>query len=78
MPEISAADNIGALLTKYPFLIEPLLKKGLHCVGCSLRGQETLSQGLTTHGFTKSQIQETITELNILVRKVIPEQEKTA
>ena len=68
MLNITAEDNLNSLLTEYPFLAEPLLERGLHCVGCGLKDQDTLGQGLSVHGFNEDQIKDVVTELNLIAK----------
>lgn len=48
---LSAETSIDELITLYPEAKEILAKYGLHCVGCSFRGEDTLRQGVAAHGF---------------------------
>lgn len=66
--------TIGDAISQYPFIIEPLLDEGIHCVGCGASYYETLEEGLKGHGRAPAQIDKIIQKLN----KAIPKEKGTS
>jgi len=49
-----------------PELVETLLEKGMHCIGCPMSTQETLEQGALAHGLDPDEF---VKELNEVLKK---------
>ena len=64
MKKITKNTNIMEATEINPNAFEILMEAGLGCVGCSLATEETLEQGLMSHGMGKKEIEEVINELN--------------
>lgn len=47
-------------------LVEPLLNKGMHCIGCPMSQMETIEQGALAHGLNPDKLVE---ELNIKLQE---------
>jgi hydroxylamine reductase len=62
--EITRQTNIAEAMNINPFAEEILMEAGLGCIGCMFSQAENLEQGLMTHGFGESEIDEIIKELN--------------
>lgn len=61
--------RIDEIVNKYPQSVDVLLNYGLHCIGCSLAGWETIEQGAQVHGFNKKTIDHMLKELNEYVKE---------
>ena len=61
---VSKDTKIMELLTMDPNMEAILLREGLHCVGCSAAGQETIGEAAVVHDMTESQIEDLIGRLN--------------
>lgn len=55
-----------AELMKYPEAVEILMKKGFHCMGCSMAGFETIEQGALMHGIKPKEL---VDEINNKISK---------
>lgn len=53
--------SFAELVKNHPELIEVLLDKGMHCIGCPMSQMETLEQGAVAHGLDADKLVE---ELN--------------
>jgi iron-sulfur cluster assembly accessory protein len=49
---------------KSPLLTEIMLEFGIHCVGCGASSFETLEQGVLGHGYSETDLNKLITDLN--------------
>lgn len=47
-----------------------LAEYGLHCVGCSQNGLETLQEGCRGHGFEEEEIDELVADLNEMIEQM--------
>ena len=66
--EISKDILILDLVETYPTLASVLVEKyNFHCIGCMAAGMETLEEGATVHGMTKTEITKMIKHLKSLV-----------
>ncbi|MFH1172579.1 MAG: DUF1858 domain-containing protein [Nanoarchaeota archaeon] len=65
--KINEKMTIGEVVEKYPKTAEVMLKYGLHCVGCSVAGFETIEQGAKRHGMDDKEIEKMILEMNEVV-----------
>jgi hypothetical protein len=54
---------IMELVSLYPETVPMLVGEGIHCVGCSMAGMETLEQGLKGHGKTDEEINDIINRM---------------
>lgn len=66
MEKITKNIIIQELLEKYPDSIEILMMYGMQCVGCRLAGQETLEEGMKSHGI-EHELDEILKDLNSLI-----------
>lgn len=64
---IGRETTVGDILARYPYLSEPLLSYGIHCVGCHVNTMDTLEQGAREFGLSAEQIDQMVEELNELV-----------
>lgn len=55
--------NFRELLEKYPESAGILFQEGMHCIGCSMAGFETLEQGALAHGLDPDKIVEKMNKL---------------
>jgi iron-sulfur cluster assembly accessory protein len=55
---------IGEIIQKYPQAADIFVKYGLHCIGCSMIGWETLEQGCQAHGLDNKSISKMVEEAN--------------
>jgi len=58
--------TFSKILSLAPELAEPLLKKGMHCIGCPMAAQETLEQGAIAHDLDPDKL---VKELNKIINK---------
>lgn len=56
--------QIDYVIRNYPLSTEIFLAYGLHCIGCSLAGWETIEQGAKVHGFDNKMLNEMIKDVN--------------
>lgn len=61
--------TIGKILEKYPNAAEIMFKNGLHCVGCHIAANETLEQGIISHGGSEEMVGKIVSEINDLIKK---------
>lgn len=61
--------TLGEVVGKYPKAIGPMLKRGMHCVGCHVAAFETVEQGAKAHGMGDKEIGEMLKEMNKAVSK---------
>lgn len=54
------------LMLKYPKAAEILMKRGMHCFGCSMSANETIEQGAIMHGWNPDKL---VKELNMKIKK---------
>lgn len=59
--------KLGDVAVKYPQTMEVFFKYGLHCVGCSGASFETIEEGATVHGMTKSETERLLKKLNEVI-----------
>ena len=59
--KIKKTMTFSQIIKKYPKAEEILIKQGMHCIGCPMAKQETLSQGAIAHGINPDKL---IEELN--------------
>lgn len=64
LPKITKRMTISEILDVQPEAMEVLLNAGLHCIGCGASSFEALEDGMRIHGFTDSEIDDIITQLN--------------
>lgn len=63
---IKKEQTILELIQQHPEVIEYLMQKGFHCIGCGAAAFETIEQGAIVHGMNPDQL---IKELNEFVKK---------
>ena len=69
MAKITKDLTLGEVVSKYPKAVEPMLKRGMHCVGCHVAAFETVEQGAKAHGMNEKEIKEMLKEMNKAVEK---------
>ena len=62
--EITKDTSLAEIIYINPNAAELLFDIGLHCIGCSMSGMETLEEGCLAHGMSKKEINELIKRLN--------------
>jgi hybrid cluster-associated redox disulfide protein len=58
--------TLEELSLKYPKLVNVLLEKGMHCIGCHMASFETIEQGAIAHGLNPDAL---VKELNSKLNK---------
>ncbi len=48
--KITKKMTFAELIKLDPSLVEPLLNRGMHCIGCPMSQMETIEQGALAHG----------------------------
>lgn len=73
MAKITKDTTISDILVKNPknatLLTEIMMDFGINCVGCGASSFETLEQGVLGHGFSESQLDKLLKDLNEVVDK---------
>ena len=64
--KITKKTKISEVLKENPEAFKILLELGIGCIGCPMMQLETIEQGLTTHGFSETEISEIIEKMNNL------------
>lgn len=64
--KITKTMTISEVVSKYPETMPVLMKYGMYCVGCPMAVQESLEDGLSSHGINIDKI---IDELNRKIKK---------
>ncbi len=62
--QFTGHETIAEILEKMPEAQDILITHGLQCAGCYLGAYETLEQGAAGHGFTDTEIQAILTDIN--------------
>jgi|GEM_PF-240587 len=70
--DMAVADILALCPEATPILAE----YGLHCVGCSANGLETMEVGCKSHGFSDEEIGELVDDINLLIERQ-PDRPKT-
>ena len=65
MGKIKKEMTFEEIMKEYPETIEILFEHGMHCIGCSMAGMETLEQGAMAHGLDVDNI---IKEMNAKIK----------
>lgn len=60
---------LGDLVQGFPEAAMLLVKKGLHCIGCSMSAWETIEQGCRAHGMKDKEIESLVKEMNRIAAK---------
>ena len=63
---IKKSMKFSVIIKKYPEVIEILLEKGMHCIGCPMSIQETLGKGAIAHGLDADKL---VKEINNRLNK---------
>jgi len=66
---ITKHTHINEILEKYPEAAVILTGYGLHCVGCSFSGFDTLEGAIKIHGMDKETFEMMLKDLNTIVLK---------
>jgi hybrid cluster-associated redox disulfide protein len=61
--------QLGELVSRYPDVVQVMLKHGLHCVGCQMAAWETIEQGAKGHGMDDKQLDRMLKEMNDALKK---------
>jgi hybrid cluster-associated redox disulfide protein len=56
MAKITKKIKFDVLMEKHPEVIEILMDKGMHCIGCPMSQMESLEQGCLSHGLDPDKI----------------------
>jgi hybrid cluster-associated redox disulfide protein len=64
MPKITKKIKLMDLMYKHPEALEPIMKAGLHCMGCHAAAFETLEDGAKAHGLSDKEIDALVEEIN--------------
>ena len=67
---------IGEAVAKHPETAMVLMKHGMHCVGCHVAAHESIEQGCKGHGMDDEEIDQTIKEMNEVIKKPEEKEEK--
>jgi len=59
--KITKSMTFTKILEVAPELVEALLERGMHCIGCPMSTEETLEQGAQAHGIDPDEL---VKELN--------------
>lgn len=62
--------QINDIINNYPDLIPLLMGYGLHCVGCSFSGHDTLESGAKIHGMSDEDIEFIVSDCNELLEEL--------
>lgn len=62
--------KIDKIIENYPDVIPLLMGYGLHCVGCSFSGHDTLESGSKLHGMSDEDIQMMVKDCNELLEEL--------
>lgn len=66
MKKITKKMTFAELIELDPELVEPLLERGMHCIGCPMSQMETIEQGAISHGINPDKL---VDELNKKLEK---------
>ena len=66
--KITKNTTLGEVVSKHPQAVEPMLKRGMHCVGCHVAAFETVEQGAKAHGMKDKEIEEMLKEMNSKIK----------
>ncbi|HBX50829.1 MAG: hypothetical protein A2275_14235 [Bacteroidetes bacterium RIFOXYA12_FULL_35_11] len=69
MREIDKKITIKELIEQYPFFIEYLLKRGIHCIRCGEPVEDMLEDSFKEKGFGEAGIEFLIKEMNNIVKE---------
>ena len=64
--KIRKSMSFGEIIGKYPEVVEILMNKGMHCIGCAMSSYESLEQGALMHGLNPDKL---VNELNDKIKK---------
>ena len=59
--KITKKMSFAEIMEKHPEVIEILMNKGMHCIGCQMAQMESLEDGAKAHGLDADEI---VKELN--------------
>ncbi len=67
---------IGDVIAAYPEAVDIMLRHGFHCIGCSVSPYEPIGAGAMSHGFSESQVDQLMEEINTTVGNLSPLSER--
>ncbi len=59
---------IKEVVEKYPDSINIFLEYGILCFSCPVASQETIENGLKSHGFSEKEIEEIVEKINATIK----------
>ena len=59
--KITKTMSFAEIIQKHPEVVETLMDKGMHCIGCPMAQMESLEDGAKAHGLNPDEI---VKELN--------------
>ncbi len=69
MKKITKKMTFAELIELDPALIEPLLNKGMHCIGCPMSQMESIEDGAIAHGMNPDKLVKELNE-NLLEKRL--------
>ena len=63
---ISGEMLVGQIVNEYPQAVEILMEVGMHCLGCTSSGVETIRQAASVHGIDTDIL---VAQLNDIIKK---------
>lgn len=64
MAKITQKTKLSKITEINPNATEILFEQGMHCIGCTMAGDENLEEGCIAHGMNKNEIKELVKKLN--------------
>lgn len=71
--KITRKISFAELMDKHPEVIEILMNKGMHCIGCPMATGEILEQGALMHGLDPDKL---VDEINDKIAKKVRKSKK--
>lgn len=59
--------TMGDIVQVFPQTVEVMIDYGLHCFSCHVSVFETLEQGARGHGFSESEIDQMVRDMNAML-----------
>ncbi|MDD4319740.1 MAG: DUF1858 domain-containing protein [Candidatus Peribacteraceae bacterium] len=69
VPAVTADMRVADIASLLPEALPVMAEYGLHCVGCSANGLESLGEGCRLHGFAEEEIAALLEDLNGLLQR---------
>lgn len=60
--KINKKMSFAELMEKHPEVVETLMNKGMHCIGCPMSQMESLEDGAKAHGLDVDKLVEELNE----------------